>query len=222
MNILKSRFRDSLHKADKREFNFKRVVPIVEFSFDDGLREDLIFADILKEYGIKNAVFYIPNVCELSDDEIITLSKDFEIGGHTVNHFQDLKLLNDNLLKREIEDNKRWLEDLTSKKITKFCYPRGRYNARVMKVVLDAGYTEARTTIVLKTSFDAFNKDTTVHFYPRREYLNWHPFCLACSYLLTYQEGETLRFWGHSREMLKLNYLKEFKDLINIITNKEV
>ena len=160
----------------------------IEFSFDDGLRQDIIIADLFRKYNMYNVVFYIPNTTELTNKEIKDLGNDFEIGGHTVSHYQDLKLLPGELLRIEIEENKKWLENITGKKINKFCYPRGRWNEKVMQVVKDVGYKEARTTIVLNTISNTFNKDTTVHFYARKEYEseNKSPFQIAKYFIFTY------------------------------------
>jgi len=197
------------------------MIKVIEFSFDDGLREDLLIAKLFRKYSeydpLFKVVFYIPNNCNLADYDIISLSQDFEIGGHTVSHPSDLKLLSDDDLKFEIESNKIWLEKIIKRKITKFCYPRGRHDARVMKAVLDAGYTEARTTVVNNTGFGGFDKHTTLHFYPRLEYNGDNPFGLAKNYINAYKEGEYLRFWGHSRELLDNYGIEPLEDLLKFI-----
>jgi peptidoglycan/xylan/chitin deacetylase (PgdA/CDA1 family) len=71
------------------------------------------------------------------------LSKDFEIGGHSKTHPADLKNLEDELMYQELHDNKKWLEYLTGKKLTKFCPPRGRYDDRVIGIIKKAGFKES-------------------------------------------------------------------------------
>lgn len=195
----------------------------IEWSFDDGLRQDIIIADLFRKYNMHNVIFYIPNTTALTIEQIKDLSKDFIIGGHTVSHYQDLKLLSDKLLKSEIEDNKKWLEGITGKEITKFCYPRGRWDERVIRAVANAGYLEARTTIVLNTEINDFNKDTTVHFYPRKEYAteNKTSFEIARYFILSYREEEVLRFWGHSKELLKFYKLGDLEDLLKFVKENE-
>lgn len=189
----------------------------LEFSFDDGVKEDLRIAKLLKKYNQK-AVFYISDAYGITDSEIKQLyDMGMEIGGHTVNHFQDLKILSDIKLKYEINENKRRLESIIKEKITKFCYPRGRYNARVMNAVMAAGYIEARTTLVLHTEIGGFNKHTTIHFYPRKEYKGKDVFEIAKKYVKDYQEGEVIRLWGHSLELINCGYLKKFEDLLIFI-----
>jgi len=107
----------------------------IEISCDDGNLLDFKIAEKLESLGL-NCTFYLPSNCELSTKDIQRLAQKFEIGGHTYSHFQDLKkIVNDEYLEYEIKANKDWLEELTGKKINKFCYPRGRYNERVIKFV---------------------------------------------------------------------------------------
>ena len=89
-------------------------------SFDDGHPLDLVIADALKKNSI-NGIFYIPNTNNgnllLTINEIKQLSNDgFEIGGHTVTHPNDMKELTDEQLKKEIFDNKTYLENIIGKK----------------------------------------------------------------------------------------------------------
>ena len=71
----------------------------IETSWDDGHELDLRLADLLRKYKLP-ATFYINTVSEekregkdLSEDDIVSLAKDFEIGGHTVSHPPDMKAL---------------------------------------------------------------------------------------------------------------------------------
>ena len=52
-------------------------------SWDDGYKSDVRIAELLKKY-ILTGTFYIPTCCHLNDEQIISLSKNFEIGGHTI------------------------------------------------------------------------------------------------------------------------------------------
>jgi len=178
-------------------------------SWDDGKKTDLKLARLLKEYNIP-AIFFIPSNCELCEEEIKSLfDMGFEIGGHTVNHYQDMKLLNDYQLKYEIEANKDWLEGIVGKKIKAFCYPRGRYNEKVIDVVKKAGFEWARTTKVLQKLTDGvcdpMEIHTSIHAYPfRPEYKGEDWVKLAKYYfLLAKEEGDIFHLWGHSLEVDK-------------------
>lgn len=177
-------------------------------SFDDGSALDLQIADLIEKYKLqKYTTFYIPTNCELINPEIKQLSKrGFGIGGHTTSHPQDLKLLPKEIQEQEIDSNKKWLEEVLGKRITSFAYPRGRYNEITIELVRKALYEEARTTIVLETSYEnKFRKHTTIHIYPRREYQGEKWEKLAREYFLKAKgDNSYFHLWGHSWEIEKL------------------
>ena len=65
-----------------------------------------------------------------------------EFGGHSAGH---TTLTNISLeeAKREIEDNKRWIEETLGHPIVSFCYPRGGENAEIVELVKASGYKYA-------------------------------------------------------------------------------
>src|SRR5262249_28191930 len=119
----------------------------VTISVDDGHPTDFRTKDLLDKYGLK-ATFYIPATNPerpvMSRAEIQQLGSRFEIGGHTMNH-QPLKSLAPAQARAEINDGKKWLEDLLGVAVDSFCYPRGKFNARVAAMVEEAGFLGART-----------------------------------------------------------------------------
>ena len=179
-------------------------------SFDDGREEDLKLARLLKKYNMP-ATFYIPSNCELYEWDIQDIARDFEIGGHSVSHIQDMKLITDDKeLYSEIYDNKEWLEDIIKKPITKFCYPRGRFDERVKNMVKKAGFKSARTTRICNLKFpkDPFETDTAIHCsYPRKEYKGY-PWLMVAKKALdrVLKEGGRFELWGHSAELSKFSF----------------
>ena len=119
----------------------------VTISVDDGHPTDLHTQDLLEKYGLK-ATFYIPAANRerpvMSRSEIQQLGKRFEIGGHTMNHVP-LKSLSPERARAEINDGKKWLEDVLGVSVPSFCYPRGKFNARIAAMVEEAGFLAART-----------------------------------------------------------------------------
>ena len=65
-----------------------------------------------------------------------------EIGGHTAGHTTLTKIPLDEA-KREIEENKRWIEGVLGHPIVSFCYPRGGENEDIVALVKSAGYKYA-------------------------------------------------------------------------------
>jgi len=175
-------------------------------SWDDGFQYDLKVAALLQKFSLP-AVFYIPSCCELDDKDLIQLSKSFEIGGHTVSHFQDLKKLSIDELDFELTDNRQWLQELTGQAILRFCYPRGRYNESVMERVKAAGFKQARTTLVMHTIFpEPYRQHTSIQVLQRMEYygLTWDVMARRLAQQAA-DTGECFHLWGHSIELERKN-----------------
>jgi len=80
-------------------------------SWDDGSIFDMRLSELLRKYKIP-AIFYIHNNCQLPPQRIKQLHEQgFIIGGHTVNHPSDMKLLTPEMQYSEIRGNKEWLEE---------------------------------------------------------------------------------------------------------------
>ncbi len=198
-------------------------------SWDDGNKYDIGLAMMLKEHNIP-AIFYIPNNHPkfhkedlLSDGQIKDLKKmGFEIGGHTYRHPDDLKLLSEKDCRDEIFKNKEYLENLLGEKITKFCYPRGRYNDETIKILKEAGYEEARTTMVLNTDkpINPFRTYTSIHVYPNRQEYNGVPWYEVAREL--YKEAKRkdgyFHIFGHSWEIENFGLWEELDDFLTKIS----
>ena len=69
----------------------------------------------------------------------------WEIGAHTLTH-PDLTGVSAAQLEREVAGSKRLLERRFGIEVDFFCYPGGRFDARVVREVKAAGYVGATTT----------------------------------------------------------------------------
>lgn len=190
-------------------------------SWDDGARQDLDIARLLRQYHLEGIFFLSNHGLELTVDEIKELSRDFEIGGHTMNHPMDLKLLSREQQKVEIEINKDFLEYIIGKKIEWFCYPRGRYNETTIKILKEVGIKYARTTLVgnTKEPEDNYRMATSVHVYPsRQEYRgqNWLEYAKE-KFDIAKKEKGCYHIWGHSWEVDKFNLWGELEELFQYI-----
>ena len=118
----------------------------VTTSWDDGTVTDIRLAELLYKYKVKGT-FYISRCREqklLSESNIIEISKEFEIGCHTISHHDLTKLLPP-VMVGEIGDSKKYLENLLSHRVRMFCYPEGRYNKTVKRLVEAGGFLGSRT-----------------------------------------------------------------------------
>lgn len=69
-----------------------------------------------------------------------------ELGAHTLSHAM-LPELDPAALAHEIEGSRDLIAERTGLRPTSFCYPRGRFDARVKQAVRDAGFALACTTL---------------------------------------------------------------------------
>ena len=182
---------------------------------------DLYIGRLLKKHGFRG-MFYIPTLRHpidgLDEDEIKTLAKDHDIGFHSYSHPSDLKDSKD--IEMEVTKGKDKLEKLIGRKITSFCYPKGRYNEEVIEALKRHGYTEGRTVDVgkIENCFEPFRKPTTMHFRPDKKEWNgfeWLP--MAKNLFLEAQMLEERGYfhaWGHASELNKFRIWREFDELL--------
>lgn len=132
---------------------------LITTSWDDGYALDMQVAEILDVSGLKGTFYVCPKpqhgLAMLSSDDIRALAQHHEIGSHTVNH-PKLTEISDDDVRRELADSKKWIEDVSGKPCTSFCYPKGAHDERVRRLTKEAGYAAARTCDMLR--FDATDR----------------------------------------------------------------
>src|SRR5260370_16697137 len=145
---------------------------IVSTSCDDDSASGLKIAELLSARGLPGT-FYVPtsrmgqgSVFSGSDLRALSANR-FEIGAHTISH-KILTQLAQPELTREVAGCKHTLQQILGKEVTTFCYPRGRFDARVVREVERAGYRGARSTQILFSgaTFPPYEMPTTVQAYP--------------------------------------------------------
>ena len=124
---------------------------LITTSWDDGYPADIRLAELLGKYGMKGT-FYIPRNNEehkvMNENEIYELSKDFEIGGHTLNH-KNLNKLNEKEIEYEVRGCFDWLKKMLSSDPVSFCPPYGKYSNESYSMITRAGFKVIRTTELL-------------------------------------------------------------------------
>lgn len=130
-----------------------RPYRLLTFSVDDGHPLDMRVADLLVKFGL-TATFYIPARNPerevMKPNQVRDLSAVFEIGSHTLTHVE-LTRVPPRAAWNEIYGSKHWVEDTTSRCSIAFCYPRGKHNRSLATMVLQAGFSGARTVMLNRT-----------------------------------------------------------------------
>lgn len=120
----------------------------VAFTFDDGNLSDLeIGAPVLNEAGMTAQFFVLAGRIgmpgSLGETEILTLQEmGHTIGSHGWDHI-DWSRLDAAGRTREIDGAKTRLSEICGRPVEAASIPFGRYNARVLKVLRQAGFTTA-------------------------------------------------------------------------------
>jgi peptidoglycan/xylan/chitin deacetylase (PgdA/CDA1 family) len=142
---------------------------IVNITFDDAFScVNTNALTILKDNNLSATIFVITKYIgknfhwdyyktsdscrHLSWEQIREISEwGFEIGSHSHSH-RDLKSMNSNEIKFELDYSKKLLEDKLGKEINYFSYPFGRFDSRTSKQCREAGYLGA-VTMAPKNTF---------------------------------------------------------------------
>ena len=218
---------------------------IVTTSWDDGHILDLKLAELLKKYNLKGTFYIAPECHEilpqnrLSQEQVLALSKDFEIGVHTMTH-PDMRLLTDEQIKREISDSKKLLEKWTGGPVKSFCYPSGKYLLKQKQVVREVGFVLART--VKQFSFDVtkdpYEMPTSIHAYDHwldvwkiavfarfnpfkffKYYRHWDNLAIDM-FECVLKDGGVFHLWGHSWEIENHKDWNRLERVFQYISNK--
>ena len=219
---------------------------IITTSWDDGHELDFRLAALLEKYGLKGT-FYVPlrnaEKPVMNVEQLKELSKNHEIGGHTVNHIY-LNSLGNSDAAYEIKECKVMLENQILKKVEAFCFPGGKYAQRDIEFVREAGFLFGRTTKLLMTTNETntFLMDTTVQAYNHSN-ITLTKHCLKRKYLkpifqngffinsnknfvkLTeeylnrlLQSGGVFHLWGHSWEIDEQNLWNELEAVFKMLS----
>jgi peptidoglycan/xylan/chitin deacetylase (PgdA/CDA1 family) len=130
-------------------------------------KRNFYWAEPERQMNMLNSLFKsLPQksrVSYISAEQIKKLSdKGFEIGSHGMTHslliadyMNEVKALN------ELQKSKQWLEAVTGKPVTAYCFPAGRYNSKMIELAKKVGYTS--TCLVVRNE----NKKEVLPSYER-------------------------------------------------------
>jgi peptidoglycan-N-acetylglucosamine deacetylase len=216
----------------------------VTTSWDDGHILDHKLANLLHNYRLPGTFYIAPKNVELAQHERLrspdlqALSRDFEIGGHTLSHLR-LTTVSDRVAAREISEGKDALEQVIGVPLRCFCYPGGEYSRQHPAMVQDAGFDLARTVRrgVMGIS-PPYETHTTVNAYrhlvdgpgalrlargnpkkARQIYWNWDELAMTLfDRVLT--AGGVYHLWGHSWEIEQNKDWHRIERVFSYISNR--
>lgn len=224
---------------------------IVTTSWDDGDRHDLRIAELLQAHGMQGT-FYVPikpfnaNPA-LSPDNLRSMhAQGFEIGGHGIAH-ENMSSLSREEAIEVARTCKRTLEDTVADELRMFCYPNGRYSAKVVEALRSAGYQGARTIRLLATEMDCgpFDLPTSTQVYPhtRIEYLRniarshnpgrLYDYVTSLSLDDDWMEigkklfnrvlanGGIWHLWGHSWEIQDMGLWEQLQEMLDYVARRD-
>ena len=228
-----------LRAQNQKEKTYKKL--IVTTSWDDGSVSDIKLSSLLEKYSLK-ATFYITKSYKclekpLTSGEIIELGKKHEIGAHTLTHL-DLDTISIESAKDEILGSKEYLENLLDREIRMFCYPRGRYNDEIIRLVKKAGFIGARTCnhADFDRPKDPFKWQITLHASngsPLMTFKIWKINRLSIKSLLDWEirakelfdlaleKGGIYHLWGHASEIEEKDEWDKLERVFKYISNRE-
>lgn len=213
---------------------------IVTTGWDDGTVTDLKLAELLEKYGIKGTFYIAKSFLDnpLPKKDIVALDKKVEIGAHTISH-PDLTKVSLLEAEKEIKDSKTYLEDLLGHSISMFCYPYGRYNDKIKRLVKDSGFIAARTCDPegFNLPEDPYQWHTTLlisngsplmalriwwkfHLWKPSSLLDWESRAKLL-FDLALEEWGVYHIYGHSSEIEGKNEWDKLERVLKYISNRE-
>lgn len=144
-------------------------------TFDDGYKDNIeIAAPLLIDNNIPFTIFVVTDFIRknnkkfMNEFDLKKLSKNqlVNIGSHSKSHPR-LTQCNDNDLKKEIFESKKYLEDILGKEVNKFAYPHGIFNQRVVDQVKNANYK-----LAFSSHYDVIKQKDNKFYLNRNEIWN--------------------------------------------------
>ncbi len=148
------------HHGEHGEFPSRGIA----VTFDDGWKDNFTHAfPVMRELGIKATIFLVASLIgkvsdqvtaegegpreHLSAENIVEMSEyGIEFGSHSLTHLL-LNQASPAEIEKEVTESKIYIENLLQKPCETFAYPAGFFTGEAKKVVSDAGYKSAFSTV---------------------------------------------------------------------------
>ncbi len=191
----------------------------ITFSFDDGVTQDIRLIEILNKYGLKGTFNLnsaklglpcdswkvewgeIPRVI-VNASQVKKLYAGHEVAVHTMTH-PNLTALDDETVIRQVDEDRKMLEDLCGYPVVGMAYPCGGVNndERVAALIKHNTPIRYARTITSTYSYD-LQKENLLRFNPTLHFLDKRTEEIVEKFLnMQTDEEQLLYIWGHSYEL---------------------
>ena len=188
----------------------------VTFSFDDGVTQDIRLIEILNKYGLKgtfninSGLLGLPGVLnrdwgkvnhtKVKASEVKALYAGHEVAVHSLTH-PTLVGLDEETIIRQVEEDRKALEEICGYPIVGMAYPNGPNDDFVAKVIADNTPIRYSRTIQSTHSF-AVQKENLLRYNPTAHYTEPCFEEIVDKFLASSSDEEQLLYiWGHSYEL---------------------
>ena len=209
----------------------------VTFSFDDGVTQDIRLIEILNKYGLKgtfninSGLLGLPRTLERNNhkvnhtkikaSEVKAVYEGHEVAVHTLTH-PTLVELDEETIIRQVEEDRKALEQLCGYPIVGMAYPNGPFDERVIKTIAEnTPILYSRT--VCNTHAFGVQKENLLAYEPTVYYIEDCLEEIVDKFLASESEEDQLLYiWGHSYEM-DAEYIswEKFEEICKKLANRE-
>lgn len=206
----------------------------ITFSFDDGVTQDARCVEILNKYGLK-ATFNINSallgkegkVCngkrtvrhdKIDPQEVSKIYAGHEVAVHTLTHPNLTKLPEEEVI-RQIEEDRKNLENLFGCEVVGMAYPGGHYDEKTIDIIrTKTGVRYSRTA----SSVYSFELPKNLYAVDGLHYVDERLESVVEDFLsLKTDKPQLLYIWGHSYEMdFDLITWEKFEEICKKISGK--
>ena len=207
----------------------------VTFSFDDGVTQDIRLVEILNKYGLKctfninSGLLGLPNRLErlkvnhtkIKASEVKDLYAGHEVAVHSLTH-PTLVGLDEETIIRQVEEDRKALEELCGYPIVGMAYPNGPNDDFVAGVIQNKSPIKYSRTTTATHSFKV-QKENLLRYNPTVHYIEDCLDELVDKFLASESEEEQLLYiWGHSYEMdAGLITWEKFEEICQKLANRD-
>ncbi len=193
---------------------------VVTFSYDDGHKNDIKLAELLRKYGVK-ATFHLNEY--LNDfigrkDTLAKVYEGHEIACHTSRHGWLNNMAKTSIISETL-DNRRALEEVAGYPVVGMSYPWGALSPEVKDILRSCGIVYSRTTV------------PAPNFSFPNDFLEWNPTCHQGTAPMQIEKfmsdldaeriGPLLYIWGHAHEFTCEEHWVNIENIIKSVANND-